>query len=109
MLEASRISQDSLVIFGLAEIEMNLELFQDAIKHYAQLDNREILEETGISTYERIGRAYAGLGKFEAAIEFLKKLLRLNSMTKRCLKRLFFFMTKKNTKEPISTLSSWIL
>ncbi|EJN94143.1 tetratricopeptide repeat protein [Streptococcus ratti] len=77
MLEASRISQDSLVIFGLAEIEMNLELFQDAIKHYAQLDNREILEETGISTYERIGRAYAGLGKFEAAIEFFEKAIEI--------------------------------
>lgn len=77
MLEASRISQDPLVIFGLAEIEMNLELFQDAIKHYAQLDNREILEETGISTYERIGRAYAGLGKFEAAIEFFEKAIEI--------------------------------
>ena len=77
MLEASRISQDPLVIFGLAEIEMNLELFQDAIKHYAQLDNREILEETGISTYERIGRAYAGLSKFEAAIEFFEKAIEI--------------------------------
>ncbi|MGT2924982.1 tetratricopeptide repeat protein [Streptococcus caviae] len=77
MLEASRISQDPLVIFGLAEIEMNLELFQDAIKHYAQLDNREILEETGVSTYERIGRAYAGLGKFEAAIEFFEKAVEI--------------------------------
>lgn len=77
MLEASRISQDPLVIFGLAEIEMKLELFQDAIKHYAQLDNREILEETGISTYERIGRAYAGLGKFEAAIEFFEKAIEI--------------------------------
>ncbi|WP_057491032.1 tetratricopeptide repeat protein [Streptococcus orisasini] len=77
MLEASRISQDPLVIFGLAEIEMSLELFQDAIKHYAQLDNREILEATGVSTYERIGRAYAGLGKFEAAIEFFEKAIEI--------------------------------
>ena len=77
MLEASRISQDPLVIFGLAEIEMNLELFQEAIKHYAQLDNREILEATGVSTYERIGRAYAGLGKFEAAIEFFEKAIEI--------------------------------
>ena len=77
MLEASRISQDPLVIFGLAEIEMSLELFQEAIKHYAQLDNREILEATGVSTYERIGRAYAGLGKFEAAIEFFEKAIEI--------------------------------
>lgn len=77
MLEASRISQDPLVIFGLAEIEMNLELFQEAVEHYAQLDNREILEATGVSTYERIGRAYAGLGKFEAAIEFFEKAVEI--------------------------------
>ena len=35
---------------------------------------------TGVSTYERIGKAYASLGKFEAAREFLEKLLKLNTM-----------------------------
>ena len=44
---------------------------------YAQLDNRVIYDQTGISTYQRIGLAYARLGKFESAIEFLEKALEL--------------------------------
>ena len=76
-LLASKISDDPLVIFGLAEIELELGNFNQAIKEYAKLDNREILELTGISTYQRIGRAYASLGKFEAAIEFLEKTIEI--------------------------------
>ena len=73
MLLATQLSQDPLVIFGLAELEMSLENYNQAIKEYAKLDNRDILETTGISTYQRIGRAYASLGKFESAVEFLEK------------------------------------
>ncbi|HER2079324.1 TPA: tetratricopeptide repeat protein [Streptococcus pyogenes] len=73
LLQAVAISSEPLVIFGLAEIDMSLQYFKEAIDYYAQLDNRQILELTGISTYQRIGRAYASLGKFEAAIEFLGK------------------------------------
>ncbi|HGM9211686.1 TPA: hypothetical protein ACKQTJ_001510 [Streptococcus pyogenes] len=73
LLQAVSISPEPLVIFGLAEIDMSLQYFKEAIDYYAQLDNRQILELTGISTYQRIGRAYASLGKFEAAIEFLEK------------------------------------
>ncbi|CCI62739.1 tetratricopeptide repeat protein [Streptococcus dysgalactiae] len=73
LLQAVAISPEPLVIFGLAEIDMSLQYFKEAIDYYAQLDNRHILELTGISTYQRIGRAYASLGKFEAAIEFLEK------------------------------------
>ncbi|HEP1277161.1 TPA: tetratricopeptide repeat protein [Streptococcus pyogenes] len=73
LLQAVGISPEPLVIFGLAEIDMSLQYFKEAIDYYAQLDNRQILELTGISTYQRIGRAYASLGKFEAAIEFLEK------------------------------------
>ncbi|QCK40692.1 tetratricopeptide repeat protein [Streptococcus pyogenes] len=73
LLQAVAISSEPLVIFGLAEIDMFLQYFKEAIDYYAQLDNRQILELTGISTYQRIGRAYASLGKFEAAIEFLEK------------------------------------
>lgn len=75
LLEASQISNDPLIIFGLAEIELDLGQFQEAITNYAKLDNRDILELTGISTYQRIGRAYASLGKFEVAIEFLEKAI----------------------------------
>lgn len=73
LLQASQISDEPLVIFGLAEIEMELGNYNQAIKEYAKLDNRDILELTGVSTYQRIGRVYASLGKFEAAIEFLEK------------------------------------
>ncbi|HGI5622239.1 TPA: tetratricopeptide repeat protein [Streptococcus pyogenes] len=73
LLQAVGISPEPLVIFGLAEIDMSLQYFKEAIDYYAQSDNRQILELTGISTYQRIGRAYASLGKFEAAIEFLEK------------------------------------
>lgn len=73
LLEANQLSDDPLVIFGLAEIELALEHYDEAVKAYAKLDNRDILSMTGVSTYQRIGRAYAGLGKFEAAIEFLEK------------------------------------
>ncbi|HGU5849316.1 TPA: hypothetical protein ACM951_000667 [Streptococcus pyogenes] len=73
LLQAVAISSEPLVIFGLAEIDMSLQYFKEAIDYYVQLDNRQILELTGISTYQRIGRAYASLGKFEAAIEFLEK------------------------------------
>lgn len=74
---ACQLSDDPLLVFGLAELELDLEDYQSAITHYAQLDNRAILAQTGISTYERIGRAYVGLGKFEAAVEFLEKAIEL--------------------------------
>ncbi|TWT16360.1 tetratricopeptide repeat protein [Streptococcus sp. sy010] len=77
LLLASQLSTDPLVKLGLAEIEYRLENFQAAIDTYAQLDNRAILAETGISTYQRIGRSYAHLGKIEAAIEFLAKAVEI--------------------------------
>lgn len=77
LLEALTYSEDSLLILGLAELDSELENYQAAIQAYAQLDNRSIYEQTGISTYQRIGFAYAQLGKFETATEFLKKALEL--------------------------------
>lgn len=77
LLEALNYSDDPLLIFGLAELDSELGNDLEAIKGYAQLDNREIYEQTGISTYQRIGIAYARLGKFESAIEFLEKALEL--------------------------------
>lgn len=77
LLEALNYSDDPLLIFGLAELDSELGNDLEAIKGYAQLDNREIYEQTGISTYQRIGTAYARLGKFESAIEFLEKALEL--------------------------------
>ena len=77
LLEALTYSEDSLLILGLAEMDSELENYQEAIQGYAQLDNRLIYEQTGISTYQRIGFAYAQLGKFETATEFLEKALEL--------------------------------
>ena len=77
LLEALTYSEDPLLILGLAELDSELENYQEAIQGYAQLDNRSIYEETGISTYQRIGFAYAQLGKFETATEFLEKALEL--------------------------------
>ncbi|HHG8324292.1 TPA: hypothetical protein ACPXW3_000461 [Streptococcus pneumoniae] len=77
LLEALTYSEDSLLILGLAELDSELENYQAAIQAYAQLDNRSIYEQTGISTYQRIGFAYAQLGKFETAPEFLEKALEL--------------------------------
>ena len=77
LLEALNYSEDPLLILGLAELDSELENYQEAIQGYAQLDNRTIYEQTGISTYQRIGFAYAQLGKFETATKFLEKALEL--------------------------------
>ena len=77
LLEARNYSNDPLLIFGLAELDSELGNDIEAIKGYAQLDNRSIYQQTGISTYQRIGISYARLGKFESAIEFLEKAIEL--------------------------------
>ena len=77
LLEALTYSEDPLLILGLAELDSELENYQEAIQGYVQLDNRSIYEQTGISTYQRIGFAYDQLGKFETATEFLEKALEL--------------------------------
>ena len=58
-------------------MEFELGNFEQAIQYYAKLDNRDLLAMTGVSTYERIGKAYASLGKFEAAREFLEKAIEI--------------------------------
>ena len=77
LAEAKQLSDEPLVTFGMAEIDFELGNFNQAIKEYASLDNRMIYEQTGVSTYQRIGVSYASLGKFEVAIEFLEKALEI--------------------------------
>ena len=77
LVEASQLSDDPIITFGMAEIDFELGNFTQAIKEYASLDNRTIYKQTVISTYQRIGVSYASLGKFEAAIEFLQKAIEL--------------------------------
>ncbi len=43
----------SLLIFGLAELDSRWKRLE-AIQGYAQLDNRAIYDQTGISTYQRV-------------------------------------------------------
>ena len=73
LAEAKQLSDEPLVTFGMAEIDFELGNFNQAIKEYASVDNRRIYEQTGVSTYQRIGVSYASLGQFEVAIEFLEK------------------------------------
>lgn len=75
--QALELSDQPVIRFGLAEMQMEVGDFKDAITNYAALDNRELLALTGVSTYERIGRAYADMGKFEVAIEFLEKAVEI--------------------------------
>lgn len=77
LAQAAELTDEPLVTFGLAEIDLELGDFSQAIKEYAQLDNRSIFEQTGVSTYQRIGVCYASLGKFAPAIEFLEKAVEL--------------------------------
>lgn len=77
LVEALEYSDDDLLHFGLAELDFELGNYHEAIKSYAQLDNRLLYQQTGVSTYQRIGLAYAHLGKFELATEFLEKALEL--------------------------------
>lgn len=77
LAQAAALTDEPLVTFGLAEIDLELGDFSQAIKEYAQLENRSIFEQTGVSTYQRIGVCYASLGKFAAAIEFLEKAVEL--------------------------------
>ena len=77
LAQAAELTDEPLITFGLAEIDLELGDFSQAIKEYSQLDNRSIFEQTGVSTYQRIGVCYASLGKFAAAIEFLEKAVEL--------------------------------
>lgn len=77
LLEAIGLSDDPILHFGLAELDMELGHFKEAIQSYAQLDNRALYQQTGVSTYQRIGLAYASMGKFEPAIEFFEKAVEL--------------------------------
>lgn len=77
LLEASCLSDSPVIVFGLAELDLELQEYKEAIRYYAQLDHQEIQEWTGVSIYQRIGLAYASLGKFEVAIEFFEKSVEL--------------------------------
>lgn len=75
LIEALQYTDEPLVQLGLAEIQYVSGKFSAAIQNYAKLDAHEILEETRVSIFERIGTCYAYLGKYEHAISFYEKAL----------------------------------
>lgn len=75
--EARQLTDSPLVIFAIAELYYNQGNWEAAIKYFASLSQREILELTKVSTYQRIGTAYASLGEFENAEKILEKSLEL--------------------------------
>ncbi|WEV60063.1 tetratricopeptide repeat protein [Streptococcaceae bacterium ESL0729] len=75
--EAQRLSDTPLVNFALAELLYSQGNFKAAIDTYVKLDVEEIYQATKISIYQRIGTAYASLGKFELSLEYLEKSLDL--------------------------------
>ncbi len=83
--------------------------YQEAIEGYASLDNREILETTGVSTYQRIGKSYAIMGKFDAAIEFLEKAVDIEYDDLTVFELATILYDKKNIKKLTFILNSWIL
>ena len=115
LFEALTYSEDPLLILCLAELDSELENYQEAIQGYAQLDNRTIYEQTGISTYQRIGFAYAQLGKFETATEFLEKALELeyDDLTAFELASLYFDQEEYQKAvlyfKQLDTISPWFL
>ena len=80
LLEASQLSDDSIIIFGLAEMEFELGNFEQAIHYYAKLDNRELLEATGVSTMNVLVKLMLVLVSLKLLENFWKKLLKLNTM-----------------------------
>ncbi len=76
--ETSTISDSPLVSFAIAELHYNQANWQEAIDYFAKLSQRQILELTKVSIYQRIGTAYASLGEFENAEKFLEKSLEIN-------------------------------
>ena len=65
------------MILGLAELDSELENYQEAIQGYAQLDNRTIMSKQAFLPINGLALPYAQLGKFETATEFLEKALEL--------------------------------
>lgn len=78
LLEAASLTDSPLVTFAIGELYYNQGKWREAIAHFAKLSQRQILELTKISTYQRIGTAYASLGEFENATKFLEKSLEID-------------------------------
>ena len=75
--QAAKLTDSPLITFAMAELYYSQGDYAKAIEQYVKLDVEEIYQATKISTYQRIGTAYASQGKFELALEYFEKSLDL--------------------------------
>lgn len=100
--EARELSDSPLITFALAESYYEQGAYQEAIQNYAKLSVREILKQTKISTYQRIGESYAQLGNFENALSFLEKSLELSKTADTIYKIALLYSALDNQTRAIS-------
>lgn len=100
--EARELSDSPLITFALAESYYEQGAYQEAIQNYAKLSVREILQQTKISTYQRIGESYAHLGNFENAISFLEKSLEFDKTADTIYKIALLYSELDNQARAIS-------
>lgn len=100
--EARELSDSPLIIFALAESYYEQGAYQEAIQNYAKLSVREILKQTKISTYQRIGESYAQLGNFENALSFLEKSLEFSKTADTIYKIALLYSALDNQTRAIS-------
>ncbi|MEY8536880.1 tetratricopeptide repeat protein [Lactococcus muris] len=100
--EARELSDSPLITFALAESYYEQGAYQEAIQNYAKLSVREILKQTKISTYQRIGESYAQLGNFENALSFLEKSLEFSKTADTIYKIALLYSALDNQTRAIS-------
>ncbi|MEY8443804.1 tetratricopeptide repeat protein [Lactococcus ileimucosae] len=100
--EARELSDSPLITFALAESYYEQGAYQEAIQNYAKLSVREILKQTKISTYQRIGESYAQLGSFENALSFLEKSLEFSKTADTIYKIALLYSALDNQTRAIS-------
>ncbi|MFT8476661.1 MAG: tetratricopeptide repeat protein [Liquorilactobacillus sp.] len=75
LLEALQIApNEEAVIFGLAEFYFNTKKFGKAIESYLALVKMGFTQLAGVSMVQRLGQAYAEVGKFEQALGYFEQL-----------------------------------
>ena len=77
LLEALTYSEDPLLILGLAELNSELENYQEAIQGYAQLDNRTIMSKQAFLPINGLALPMHSWGNLKRLQSFLEKALEL--------------------------------
>ena len=100
--EARELSDSPLITFALARKLLRARRISRSNQNYAKLSVREILQQTKISTYQRIGESYAHLGNFENAISFLEKSLEFDKTADTIYKIALLYSELDNQSRAIS-------